>query len=482
MFGTMTTRLLQSSTAAGGLGSPTSSRSSTSSLLSKATGSMLSLQLDSALGAAVSLGASLFLLRVAVYSYGTIRGTDDGTSKLSLMSWIRSLLRKLLLDDPNITTTIVSAVPDQDEENDYTIVSHQGSCHCESIQFEVLGPRTLMASTGPGKIQYHHTYIKTTNFRVTSGHEWVKTYYVFGGPNRKGAHGFCERCGVHVLYAPSRNSPMLGINVNCIKPGGDGRSVRVRISQKVDGISDGFPADGQWDTSDHLSTISEVTQPFHFQMNHSDSMEMTGHWKQYSRGSSGFHSYEGGVEDIPEEGPPITQFYASTASSSASVTRKFVSTPVYPQNPITPTTITSTTGSMDVDSFGDDQISQLKVMVPGTRGSGTIIGDDLTNDDISLSDEASISSGRALSVGGNRYRRSIINNHSSSKSVSSPSLGGGVPASSPELRNQMRYFMGKYKHHQPNQNGDHGSQQSMATASTTASSLTSSGHLSNPRR
>lgn len=478
MFGTMTSRLLQSSSAAGGLGSTTSSRSSTSLILSKATGPFSSLELDSALGAAATVGASLFLLRLAVYSYNAILGSDDGTSRFSLMGWIRSLLRKLLLDEPN-SVSIVPAVKDQEDENDRTIISHQGSCHCESIQFEVLAPRTLVASNGPGKIQYQHTYVRTTNFRVTSGHEWLKTYYVYSGPTKKGAHGFCERCGVHVLYAPSRNSPMLSINVNCIKPGSDGRPTKVKLSEKIDGIADGFPADGQWDVSDQMSTISGVTQPFHFQMNHSDSVELVGPWKQYSRDSSGFQSYDGGVEDIPEEGPPITQFYTTTATNNVTGTRKFVSTSGYPPNPITPTTMTSTTASMDVDSFGD-QISQLKVMVPVARGSGTTVGDDLTNDDISLSDEASISSGRVLSVGGIRYRRTIVSSHSGGKP--SPRLGGGIPTSSPELRNQMRYFMGKYKHHPSKQGGDHESEQSLATASTTASSLTSSGHASNPQR
>lgn len=487
MFGTMTTKLLQSSTSAGGGGMGSSallSRSSASSMLGKAAGhaGMPSLlQLDGPLGAAASLGASLFVLRLAVYSYGAAPG-------LSLMGRIRRWLRKLLDEpDPSPPAVVVPTIADkQEEETDSgALVPHQGSCHCGSVQFEVLAPRTLMASNGPGKIQYRHTYVKTTNFRVYVGHECLRTYYVLSSNRhrqqhsisdgaRKGAHGFCERCGVHVLYAPSRNSPMLGINVNCIKEATEGGTTKVRLSDKVDGIADGFPADGQWDTSDQLSTISEVTQPFHFQMNHTDSMERSGHWKQHysRRSSSGLYS-EGGVEDIPEEGPPIAQFYAATTTtSSISNTRRFVSASKFPPNPMTPTTmITSPNTSMDGDSYGD-QITQLKVLVSHPRGSGATVGDDLTNDDISLSDDASLSSGVAFSVGGSKYRRSTGNMGSSL----SPRLGGTavVPTSSPEVRNQMRYFMGKYKHRSSNQQtGEHGSQQSMTTESTTASSLTS---------
>jgi hypothetical protein len=523
MFGTMTTKLLQQSgtSAAGGLGSPASSA------LGKATGGgggiALSsvVNLDGALGAAASVGASLFLLRVTLYGFGTLRP--------SVTSWVRRLLRNLLLEDapPPAADAGAATVADQEEDGDgsTTIVSHQGSCHCGSIQFEVLAPRTLLASNGPGKIQYQHAYVRTTNFRVYAGHECMRTYYVYcvqhthnhhphtidgGGGTRKAAHGFCERCGVHVLYAPSRNSPMLGINVNCLQMGvggGDGGAIgknatRVKLSDRVDGIADGYPSDGQWDTSDQLSTISEVTQPFHFQMNHS--VERAGRWKHYTRGgSSGVDSYEDGVEGTPEEGPPpITQFYAATTTTTTgsvvSGVRKFRSNSIgsgYPPNPVTPTTtMTSISPSMDADSYSD-QIAQLKVLA--VRGSGgATVGDDLTNDDISFSDEASMSSGRMLppprsGSGGGRYHRRGGGGNSSITGrppLGSPRLGGSgggggganasvVPTSSPEVRNQMRYFMGKYKHPSSSNNpaAEHGSQQSITTASTAASSLTSSG-------
>ena len=71
-------------------------------------------------------------------------------------------------------------------------------------------------------------------------------------PARRGAHAFCTRCGVHVLYAPSKESPTVEINVGCLSAG----IRKLRVANSNDNcLSEGVAFGGQWD--DQLSTISE---------------------------------------------------------------------------------------------------------------------------------------------------------------------------------------------------------------------------------
>jgi hypothetical protein len=466
MYGTMTTTLIHG--AASNKGSMMSSKSDTASLwliLSR-------LQMEHVLGISAVAGASVVCVyKVTMYAMGSKQKQEDSalsrpSASHSLLGIFRRFLRRLLLDDP----TSVSSTTDQDvpvpasNENDVMspgddrVISHQGSCHCESIQFQFLAPRLLAAREGPGKIQYRHAQINAANFRIYAGHECLKTYYVYRNNARKGAHAFCERCGVHILYAPSKRTPLLNINVNCLE--GNGVS-KIRILSTEHAISEGFPADGQWDTSDQLSTISEVTQPFHFQLNHmrADS----GDWNSYRSAPSGPYSVGGNDDDDDYEGD----------SNSAPV--KKVSVP-----PATPSTISSSTVEME-RVYGSHHVP-LKMTAPNrtltTAGSsGNSVGpnsivDDLTNDDMSLSDEASISSAHQKLMASNSISIRRIN-----KSSRPPLYSTGTftsTASSPEMRNKMRYFMGKYKHHpqQKQQQQRHDSEVSSGTATTAASSMT----------
>jgi hypothetical protein len=466
MYGTMTTTLIHG--AASNKGSMMSSKSSSSSLWM-----MLSrLQLEHVLGISAVAGASVCVFKVTMYAMGSKKKEEDSSlsrqsASLSLLAIFRRFLRRLLLDES--PTTARDAPITSNDENDVVppgddrVISHQGSCHCESIQFQFLAPRLLAARAGPGKIQYRHSQINAANFRIYAGHECLKTYYVYLNNARKGAHAFCERCGVHILYAPSKRTPLLNINVNCLE--GNGVS-KIRVMPTEHAISDGFPADGQWDVSDQLSTISEVTQPFHFQLSHmrADS----GDWTSYRGAPSGSYSV-GGNDDYDYEGD----------SSSAPI--KKVSVP-----PPTPSTISSSTVEME-RIYGSHEVplkmttSNRSLTRAGSSsnsvGPNSIV-DDLTNDDMSLSDEASVSSAHQKLMASNAISIKRIN-----KSSRPPLYSNGTftsTASSPEMRSKMRYFMGKYKHHHPHhhqqqqqqQQQRHDSEVSSGTATTDASSMT----------
>jgi hypothetical protein len=137
------------------------------------------------------------------------------------------------------------------DPNPSSTITHAGSCHCGAVVFEVVAPRRLQARDVVGKIQYRHTKVKTSNFRVFQGQKFLKTYYVMSDNSHdRGAHAFCQQCGVHILYAPWKNSPHLFINVNCL-----GEGVRkVRSMSGIDSILDTVPAD-----MDNQSTVSEVS-------------------------------------------------------------------------------------------------------------------------------------------------------------------------------------------------------------------------------
>jgi len=224
--------------------------------------------MDTVLGAAASMGLGLAVVRW-LFRRRTI-GSESGEGSESevivvqsgtldaFMGVIRRTLRRLLLDAEELRHYESIHLPDDVHIVDGALITHQGSCHCHSVRFEIRAPRTLIAKDGPGKIQYRHTDIKSSNFRVVRGQGFLKTYYVRVSQDR-GAHAFCERCGCHILFAPSRASTRLQINVNCIDEG----IRKIKVVDTKSSLSTGSALEGQWD--DQLTTISEVSHDAHFQ-------------------------------------------------------------------------------------------------------------------------------------------------------------------------------------------------------------------------
>lgn len=224
---------------------------------------------DNLLGVAASMGLGVAAVRWLLNIYrrpaleADLGGSDSeiivvqSGSFDAFLSLIRRSLRRLLLDPEELRQYESINLPDEVHVVDGALITHQGSCHCNSVRFEIRAPRTLIAKEGPGKIQYRHTEIKSSNFRVVRGQAHLKTYYVQTLQDR-GAHAFCERCGCHILFAPSRASVRLFINVNCIDEG----IRKIKVVDKRSSISNAIAVDGQWD--DQLTTISEVSNGAYF--------------------------------------------------------------------------------------------------------------------------------------------------------------------------------------------------------------------------
>lgn len=219
-------------------------------------------------GAAATLGLGVGILRWLMSSlrHRKLADGDNDSAEVivvregvmdAVLSSIRRALRRLLLDADELAQYESINPIDEAHVVDGALISHQGSCHCSSVRFEIRAPRTLIAKEGPGKINYRHTDIKSSNLRVMRGANHLKTYYVKVKDDR-GAHAFCDRCGCHILYAPSRDAKRLMINTHCIDEG----IRKIKVVDTKSSLSHGSNLESQWD--DQLTTISEISQDMHF--------------------------------------------------------------------------------------------------------------------------------------------------------------------------------------------------------------------------
>ena len=106
---------------------------------------------DRALGVATSLGLSLAVLRLVGSTYNASRRLEVDVDKESsssnsggsiarfFASYMRRLLRTLLMGDE-------SELLDDVDPSPSSCITHSGSCHCNSVVFEVLAPRCLALS------------------------------------------------------------------------------------------------------------------------------------------------------------------------------------------------------------------------------------------------------------------------------------------------------------------------------------------------
>lgn len=359
--------------------------------------------IDQAFGVAATLGLSVTIARwlLGVGQHRQIRDEEHrdgrvivvpGGIMFAIASFIRRSLRRLLLSAEELRHYDSLAFPDELHIVDGSIITHQGSCHCQSVRFEMKAPRTLIAKDGPGKIQYRHTEVKNSNFRITRGQNTLKTYYVFTDDGQdRGGHVFCERCGCHVLFAPSRNSPQLLVNVNCMDAG----IRKVRVVDKNSHLSPGSTF-GQWD--DHNTIISEVTRDPQI-MSHSSEIARDSHMMSHSSAQLRYES----VSDTSSE----WKLYDEVERLDPSTHRSYYA------HPQTPTTVSSYTGvETDIQSLPPFRIQQ--------RGT----------DYETIITESDFFDSRSEIAFGDRSVSSIAS------PISSKHL--------PQLRDKMKYYMKKH--------------------------------------
>ena len=99
------------------------------------------------------------------------------------------------------------------------MVTHQGSCHCGRVAFEVDAPAVLEATRCNCSIctrsGYLHLVVPASRFRLLRGKDDIAAYQFGTGVAR---HLFCRVCGIKSFYVPRSNPDGYSVNVNCIDP------------------------------------------------------------------------------------------------------------------------------------------------------------------------------------------------------------------------------------------------------------------------
>lgn len=94
---------------------------------------------------------------------------------------------------------------------------HKGSCHCQSVTFEVEAPETIEADycncSICNKSGFLHLIVPRSKFRLVSGEHYLSSYRFNTGVAE---HTFCKVCGVKPFYTPRSNPEGVDVNVHCL--------------------------------------------------------------------------------------------------------------------------------------------------------------------------------------------------------------------------------------------------------------------------
>jgi hypothetical protein len=95
--------------------------------------------------------------------------------------------------------------------------THQGSCHCGAIKFEIDAPADLHAHACNCSICAmsggDRMIVPAARFRLLCGEEAITTYQF---NTNIAQHTFCQYCGVKPFYTPRSNPDGLSINIKCL--------------------------------------------------------------------------------------------------------------------------------------------------------------------------------------------------------------------------------------------------------------------------
>jgi hypothetical protein len=111
------------------------------------------------------------------------------------------------------------------------MATFRGSCHCDSIRFEVDGELSglevcncsICTRTG-----YIHWYVPPERFRLSTSEDAIATYQ-FG--TRTAKHHFCRSCGISPFRRARSNPNEVDVNVRCL----DGVDIDALETRAFDG-------------------------------------------------------------------------------------------------------------------------------------------------------------------------------------------------------------------------------------------------------
>jgi len=105
------------------------------------------------------------------------------------------------------------------KDDDATLLTHTGGCHCGAVRWEIEAPAVLKTHTCNCSIcnltHYQHLIVPKHQFRVVKGDDHLNLY-TFGSGIAQ--HYFCKTCGVKSFYIPRSNPNGVSVHARCIDP------------------------------------------------------------------------------------------------------------------------------------------------------------------------------------------------------------------------------------------------------------------------
>ena len=105
------------------------------------------------------------------------------------------------------------------DDDDATLLTHTGGCHCGAVRWEIEAPAVLKTHTCNCSIcnltHYQHLIVPKHQFRVVKGDDHLNLY-TFGSGIAQ--HYFCKTCGVKSFYIPRSNPNGVSVHARCIDP------------------------------------------------------------------------------------------------------------------------------------------------------------------------------------------------------------------------------------------------------------------------
>lgn len=105
------------------------------------------------------------------------------------------------------------------DDDDATLLTHTGGCHCGAVRWEIEAPAVLKTHTCNCSIcnltHYQHLIVPKHRFRVVKGDNHLNLY-TFGSGIAQ--HYFCKTCGVKSFYIPRSNPNGVSVHARCIDP------------------------------------------------------------------------------------------------------------------------------------------------------------------------------------------------------------------------------------------------------------------------
>jgi len=96
------------------------------------------------------------------------------------------------------------------------MTTHQGSCHCKAVQFEVEADISSGVQCDCSLCKRKNALmlrVPKENFRLLKGEDALGLYE---WNTRAAKHYFCKNCGIYTHHQPRTRADMIGVNLGCI--------------------------------------------------------------------------------------------------------------------------------------------------------------------------------------------------------------------------------------------------------------------------